>query len=401
MSIITPTIALATTRVILVRHGRSTFNEQGRYQGSSDEAVLTEAGVLSARQVGQWLQNQEIDAIYSSPLQRVQQTLKEILAYLPTTTPALGKSTKQIKQDDRLREIDLPAWEGLSFKEVRENRAEDYRCWKQKPHAFQMLNPANIAMGDIDQPQQKTGMFPVVDLYKRAQAFWQEILPQHVGQTILIVCHGGTNHALISTALGIGPESHHRLQQSNCGISELQFPGGELYRARLHQLNLTTHLGEQLPKLKEGKTGLRLLLIPIEPSPEDALKTLSPLLKGVEINYALIQDPQELYPDLEWFLGQYQHTTQVRVHNCALAQVWQDSIALCRNAPSALITGLVLAYQADLLAFIDSALVSSSTRNILKPYYEPTRLTLKPFTMSVLHYPSAEHPPILQALNYQ
>ena len=40
------------TRVILVRHGQSSFNAEGRYQGSSDESVLTEFGRQTARQTG-------------------------------------------------------------------------------------------------------------------------------------------------------------------------------------------------------------------------------------------------------------------------------------------------------------------------------------------------------------
>ncbi|MCG8364443.1 MAG: histidine phosphatase family protein, partial [Pseudanabaenales cyanobacterium] len=62
-----PKSKIPCTRVILVRHGRSTFNQQGRYQGSSDEAVLIEKGRLDAGRVGDALKGIHIDAVYASP----------------------------------------------------------------------------------------------------------------------------------------------------------------------------------------------------------------------------------------------------------------------------------------------------------------------------------------------
>lgn len=73
------------------------------------------------------------------------------------------------------------------------------------------------------------------------------------------MAHGGTNRALISTAIGLQPESYHSLQQSNCGISCLEFtPSND---GELKYLNATEHLNETLPKLKAGKTGWRWLLL--------------------------------------------------------------------------------------------------------------------------------------------
>ncbi len=68
-----------STQVILVRHARTTYNEQGRYQGSSDESVLTEKGYQDAFSTGLALKKYNLDAIYTSPLTRVQQTTEAIL----------------------------------------------------------------------------------------------------------------------------------------------------------------------------------------------------------------------------------------------------------------------------------------------------------------------------------
>jgi probable phosphoglycerate mutase len=80
------------TRVILVRHGESTYNALGLYQGSSDESVLTEAGCHTARQTGAFLRGLAIDAIYTSSLQRAQETAREMLAVMAPVVDAVGES---------------------------------------------------------------------------------------------------------------------------------------------------------------------------------------------------------------------------------------------------------------------------------------------------------------------
>ncbi|NJM74576.1 MAG: histidine phosphatase family protein [Acaryochloridaceae cyanobacterium RU_4_10] len=123
-------------RVILVRHGESTFNAQGRHQGSSDESVLTELGKSMARQTGKFLSGLTVDALYVSSLRRAQETASEMLSMM---TPAVNLQNVHVVW--QLREIDLPAWQGLCHKDVRTKFAEEYRCWKQSPHQFSMEDP--------------------------------------------------------------------------------------------------------------------------------------------------------------------------------------------------------------------------------------------------------------------
>ena len=243
------------TRVILVRHGESTYNAQGRHQGSSDESVLTQAGLDSARKIGKFLRGQAIDALYASPLKRAQETAREILT-------TMGLAADDLKINARpweLREIDLHGWQGLPLQYVQEKFAEDYRCWKQRPHEFRMeviSNQNSSLTTDVTtvatkQFNPKQYCFPVLDLYERAQKFWLEVLPDHLGQTLLLVGHSGINRALIATAIGLTPDRYHGMQQSNCGISVLNFSGGYQQKAQIEALNITTQLGKLYPNLKE------------------------------------------------------------------------------------------------------------------------------------------------------
>lgn len=67
-----------STRVILVRHGQSTYNIERRIQGRLDVSILTDIGINTARQVGEALKGLKFDAIYTSPLQRAKQTAEII-----------------------------------------------------------------------------------------------------------------------------------------------------------------------------------------------------------------------------------------------------------------------------------------------------------------------------------
>jgi phosphoserine phosphatase len=233
------TYSTPSTKVILVRHARTTYNEQGRYQGSSDESVLTEKGHQDAYSTGLALQKYNFDAIYTSPLTRVQQTTQAILAAFKQTN-----NLPPVFIDHKLTEIQMSDWQGLFYQEVKEKFSEAYSCWQETPHLFTFNNI----------------FFPVLELFKQAQQFWQVVLNKHRGQTILVVAHGGTNRALISTAVGLNPKHYHSLQQSNCGISCLEFSSEDKF-GELKYLNVTNHLGETLPKLKAGKTGWRWILL--------------------------------------------------------------------------------------------------------------------------------------------
>lgn len=234
-----------TTRVILVRHGQSSYNAKGRIQGRSDASVLTEAGQASARQVGQVLAKVPLDAVYCSPLQRAHHTAQIICGCFPDGQQPTPQPT------DELMEIDLPLWEGLSRDEVKAVAGESYKLWQEHPEQLTMV---------VDRDGQAVTLRPVLDLYEQTRSFWRRALEQHRDQTLLIVAHNGVIRALLSTALGIPEQEYKVLRQSNCGLSVLNFAGGLGEKTQLESMNLTAHLGDPLPDRKE-KSGVRLLLV--------------------------------------------------------------------------------------------------------------------------------------------
>lgn len=352
-----------STQVILVRHGRSTWNDEGRFQGSSDQADLTLTGRQTARQVGLALRSVLIAAVYASPLQRVQQTVRELLSVQDTQPP--------LYLHPDLREVDLMHWEGLPYREVQERFADEYACWQRHPDQFQIGQ-----------------RFPVLELYDRAQRFWQQILSRHAGQTILIVGHGGSNHALISTALGLAPAAHHTLQQSNSGISVLHFPDPRPSSARLDALNMTYPLGEVLPKLKAGKSGLRLLMLPSDRLTDAYVHQVAQGLTHEAIDFSLTIGTHQSPAVTQAILSRHPQAVQLQVFQDALPQSWHRAMEQRSQQDQRLITGLMIAPHAVAHSLVCQAIS-----------IEAQQLHLAPQTLSVLHYPSASRHPILQALN--
>lgn len=299
------------TRVIIVRHGQSSYNAQKMIQGRCDESVLTEKGAADAHKVGAALSSLRFDAVYSSPLQRAKNTAEVILSYLP--------DAPQLQTPDTLMEIDLPLWEKLPKQDVQHKFPDDYRCWKERPHEFCM---------SLSTPEGSREHFPVLALYKQAQEFWQDILPRHQGGTILIVAHNGINRCLITSALGISPARYHAIQQSNCGINVLNFTGVWGEPVQLESLNQTSHMGEVLPSPREGNRGLRLLLVrhgetewnrvarfqggidvPLNDNGRKQAQQAAEFLKNVKIDFAVSSPMLRPKETAEIILGQHPHIT--------------------------------------------------------------------------------------------
>ena len=89
----------ASTRLILVRHGITDWNAQGKFQGSSD-VPLNDVGLAHAQLLADSLMDYGIDAIYSSPLTRAVQT----------ATPIAQRLGLDIHTDRRLQELDAGEW---------------------------------------------------------------------------------------------------------------------------------------------------------------------------------------------------------------------------------------------------------------------------------------------------
>lgn len=155
----------------------------------------------------------QFDAVYVSPLRRARKTA-DMLRVRLQDLPA-----NEVR--DELREIDLTAWEGMPFTEVRARFAEDYRLWKLYPERLRMLRQ-NTHRGAAASFSAADEYAPALEVRDRARSFLDYIENQHTGDKLLVIAHGGFNRSLILTALGLPVKKLHTIAQSNCGVSVIK-----------------------------------------------------------------------------------------------------------------------------------------------------------------------------------
>ncbi|WCJ41721.1 2-carboxy-D-arabinitol-1-phosphatase [Euphorbia peplus] len=224
----------SSKRVILVRHGQSSWNAEGRIQGSSDFAVLTKKGEAQAETSRQMLIDDSFDICFSSPLIRSKRTAEIIW----------GARDEEIITDSDLREIDLYSFQGLLKHEGQAKFGPAFRQWQ--------VDAANF---NID------GHYPVRELWARARNSWNVILA-HPSKSVLVVAHNAVNQALVATAIGLGTEYFRILLQSNCGVSVLDFTPrteGEPPFICLNRLNQTP--SSPVATSAGRKTSKRIILV--------------------------------------------------------------------------------------------------------------------------------------------
>ena len=105
-------------RLILVRHGATDWNQQRRVQGLSNLG-LNETGKRQAEALAQALRNERVDAIYTSPLRRAQETARAISRFHQVEVVTL----------DGLKELDVGEIDGMTYEDMRVHHGEFFAKW--------------------------------------------------------------------------------------------------------------------------------------------------------------------------------------------------------------------------------------------------------------------------------
>jgi len=204
-----------TTRLYLVRHGATPLTAEDRFSGS-ENVHLSEEGHAQVNRLAQRLKEDEIDAVFCSPLDRTLETANAIAKphhIIPVTK-------------DGLREISHGHWEGMSRKEVEEQFSEEYSAWESDPFTFA---PEGGESG--------------ISVLARALPVIREIVVEHKDKNILIVSHKATLRLIISSLLGFDARGYRdRLDQAPACLNILDFK--DTVRARLMLFNDISHYAD-------------------------------------------------------------------------------------------------------------------------------------------------------------
>lgn len=183
------------TRLIIIRHGETEWNLEGRIQGHLD-SPLTETGRAQAGAIAGRLCEFDVNALYSSDLGRAYST-----AQIVSDTTGLGTIT-----DKRLRELNLGKFEGLTEEEVGKRFPEEYRYLKD-------------ADPDYIYPEGESKR----QFSLRVISCLEELMGKHLGEQIVVITHGGALSRLIRYTLGMPVVGSNEYKKCNAALNVFSY----------------------------------------------------------------------------------------------------------------------------------------------------------------------------------
>jgi broad specificity phosphatase PhoE len=196
-------------RLILIRHGESTWNVEGRYQGRRD-APLSPRGIAQAQALGPALAG-FTGTFISSPLVRAHDTLCR----------ALEQDDAPIVLDDRLTEIAHGEWEGLLLADVQARYPDLWRAWRETPQF--VVFPGGESLAAVD---------------ARLKLFLRDV--ERTRADVIAATHDVVVRLAVLTAHALPLSDFNQVSVDNASLSEFDLTNGLLTAVRI---NVTDHLG--------------------------------------------------------------------------------------------------------------------------------------------------------------
>ena len=185
--------SLKSKRLILVRHGETAWNAEGRIQGMLD-VPLNALGLQQARLVADELARiVDVAAMVSSDLVRTRET----------ATPITGATGFEPRFDARIRERHFGVWQGMTYVEWRIKDAEGM---------------ARYNAGDPDYGPE--GGETASQFLARCVSAVSDLVTASKEKTLILVTHGGVVSSMVRHAQGLNPQSARTWSVPNASISE-------------------------------------------------------------------------------------------------------------------------------------------------------------------------------------
>jgi probable phosphoglycerate mutase len=209
-------------QLYLIRHGQSYVNLKDWPNGNTDEG-LTELGQRQAQLLAAWIPQHlpHIHALYASTMRRARETAEAVA----------GGYDCAIHFDDRLREIG--------------NNRLDHTPWPNNalPIRFADYWASERPFSPLVVDTEAAETF--MHFRTRVGLFVEDIVQQHRGEVVLVVCHGGVVECVFDHVFNIGPWRRCEVWDHNTAVTHFEYVehrGREVWR--LHYHNRIEHLRE-------------------------------------------------------------------------------------------------------------------------------------------------------------
>lgn len=208
------------TKIYLIRHGEAEGNLYRIWQGAS-EGKITERGRLQLNALSDRFRTVDLDALYTSDLERAKDTALAVAAGHP------GLSL-EVRSD--LEEINVGPWEETAFANTVYKYPEQMEYFNNDPARFYVPGAETFA--------------DVLDRMKKAIL---EIVQEHAGQTVAVVSHGMAIRTLLSWILQIPSKEMRSFRHGdNTSVSLIVADGGKFSTEYIHD---TSHLTDSISTL--------------------------------------------------------------------------------------------------------------------------------------------------------
>lgn len=189
------------TTVILIRHGETDWNLEGRFRGNASVPLnargLREAELTAHHVAASW----RVDAIYSSPIVRA----------LQTAQPLGDLTGMRVEVSPGFTDLHFGVWEGHTASEVALSHPEMLETWMREPASLRI--PEGETLAEVE---------------ARATHALSGIVLRHRGQTVAVVSHTGVNRLVILKALRASPNALWHVGQDTCAVNILRAEHGAI-----------------------------------------------------------------------------------------------------------------------------------------------------------------------------
>lgn len=195
---------MATTTLLLVRHGETDDNKNHVFQGQGGRGLNPRGRDQVTRLANRLVRAKSRPAaLYASDLDRARETA-EILGRAVGLSPVL---------DPDLRELFLGAWQGLTDTEVSTRFPAEWGTWR------------------TGQDLRRGGGESYADLATRVERALGRIADAHAGETVVVVSHGASIKIFAARVLGLGTEQLRNFRVTvNTGVSLIERDADGRYR---------------------------------------------------------------------------------------------------------------------------------------------------------------------------
>ncbi|MBS3926903.1 MAG: histidine phosphatase family protein [Nitrosarchaeum sp.] len=178
--------------VIFLRHGQAKNNIERILTGRTPNIPLTEKGIEQAEKTAKFLEQMNISAIYSSPIERAKHTAEIVAKH----------NSLDVSIDDRLIELDMGKFTGVPYDEI----------FTSHGNVFMKFYNGELEIAH-------NGVETFSEVKKRVLSIVDHVVEKHPDQNVVLVTHMDPIKAMLATVVDLSPTNLFELIIANASLN--------------------------------------------------------------------------------------------------------------------------------------------------------------------------------------